>query len=320
MQRRLRKKHKVKMGKKNKSQSSEAREKTKEMAPLYTDIACNRDAGISTWEGMYRLLEEEKRRILKVTAVAGAPRSSEASLEDLACSFLHRIAARPKILPYTDMVKWILDDAELNNRQFKIQGHGIVGSFAAQDLKLMYHLPEPQATYNAQFVKKFAAENPDLSDTTKEWSRRDEPLKKDKNGMYNTGSLTSPYCFAAAMFCRLFGMPDINKFSSEWLPLIDAATNADIIYWAKILSDNLYTAVINYRSKRSLSQRIYPPFYLSAYVCFLFVMCLNFPLWVGNGLPRTHYLSMFIIRCYGILSSSLTSNRFATGLFCPCIE
>lgn len=130
----------------------------------------------------------------------------------------------------------------------------------------MYHLPEPQVTYNAQFIKKFMAENPDLSETTKDWSEKEEPLKKDKNGMYNTGSLTSPYCFAAAMLCRLFGMPAINKFLSEWLPLTDAATNADIMDWAKILSDNLYMAVINYRSKRSLSQRVYPPFYLSAYV------------------------------------------------------
>ena len=157
------------MGKKNKAQSSETRENTKEMAPLYTDAACNKDAGISTWEGMYKILEEENPRIIKVTAaIAGASRSSEASLEDLACSFLHRIAARLKILPYIDMIKWILDDAELANRQFKVQGHWLVGSFAAQDLKLMYHLPEPQATYNAEFVKKFAVENPDLSDTTKE--------------------------------------------------------------------------------------------------------------------------------------------------------
>ena len=85
------------MGKKNIARGSETREKTKEMAPLYTDTTCNRDAGISTWEGMYRLLEEENPRIMKVTAaVAGASRPSEASLEDLACSFLHRIEARPK--------------------------------------------------------------------------------------------------------------------------------------------------------------------------------------------------------------------------------
>ena len=46
------------MGKKNKAQGSETKEKTKEMVPLYTDTACNRDVGISTWESMYRLLEE----------------------------------------------------------------------------------------------------------------------------------------------------------------------------------------------------------------------------------------------------------------------
>ena len=154
----------VEMGKKNKAQSFEV----KEMAPLYTHTACNRDVGISTWEGMYTLLEEENPKVMKVTAVAGSQCSSKASLEELACSFLHRIAARPKILPYTDMIKWILDSTEMKNRQFKIQGQGLIGSFAAQDLKLMYHLPEPQATYNTQFIEKFVAENLNLSETTKD--------------------------------------------------------------------------------------------------------------------------------------------------------
>ena len=81
------------------------------------------------------------------------------------------------------MIMWILDNAELQGRQFKVQGHGLIGSFTAQDLKLMYHLPEPQTTYNMQFIKKFAAENPNLAETTKEWTRREEPLKRDKNGM-----------------------------------------------------------------------------------------------------------------------------------------
>lgn len=111
-------------------------------------MACNRNAGIATWEGMYSLLEEENPRVMKFTVVASSQTSSEASLEELACSFLHRIAARPKILPYTNMVKWILDSAEMKNRQFKIHGQGLIGSFAAQDLKLMYHLLEPHATYN----------------------------------------------------------------------------------------------------------------------------------------------------------------------------
>ena len=108
------------MGKKHKAQGSEMKEKAKEMAPLYTDTACNRDAGISTSEGMYRLLEEENPKVMKVDSTAGSPNSSEASLEELACSFLHRIVARPKILPYTFMIRWILDNAELQGRQFKV--------------------------------------------------------------------------------------------------------------------------------------------------------------------------------------------------------
>lgn len=127
----------------------------------------------------------------------------------------------------------------------------------------MYHLPEPQPTYSTQFIEKFVAENPNLSEATKDWSRKDELLKKDKHSMYSTGSLTSPYCFAVAMLCRLFGILDINKFSSEWLPLLDATTISIIV--DLIFSDNLIIAIVNYESKRSMSQRIYPPFYLAEY-------------------------------------------------------
>ena len=102
----------VKMGKKRKAPSSEE----KEMAPLYTDTACNRDARIATWEGMYNLLEEENPRVMEVVATTGSNGSSEASLKEIACSFLHRIVARPKIIPYTDIFKWILDNAEIRNR------------------------------------------------------------------------------------------------------------------------------------------------------------------------------------------------------------
>ena len=127
------------MGKKEKSSSSE----NKEMASLYADTACNKDAGISTWEGMYNLLEEENPVVMKVLATAGSSNTSEATLKELACSFLHRIAARPRILPYTDMVRWVLDSADISDRQFKTPSEELIGSFTIEDLRLMYKLPEP---------------------------------------------------------------------------------------------------------------------------------------------------------------------------------
>ena len=44
------------MGKKGKVLVAE----DKEMTPLYTDTTCNKNVGITTWAGMYSLLEEEK--------------------------------------------------------------------------------------------------------------------------------------------------------------------------------------------------------------------------------------------------------------------
>ena len=233
------------MGKKEKSSSSE----NKEMASLYADTACNKDAGISTLEGMYKLLEDENPVVIKVAATAGSKDTSEATLRDLACSFLHRIAARPRILPYTDMVRWVLDSTDISDRQFRTPSEELIGSFTIEDLRLMYKLPEPQATFNRQFMEEFAKEHSNLAECTKEWTKRSELLKKNRQGMYITGSLTSPYCVTAAMLCRLFGKPDINMILPEWLPLLNAAVNSTIADWAKILYDNLTTAIFHYRSK-----------------------------------------------------------------------
>jgi len=121
------------MGKKSKASSSEE----KEMAPLYTNTTCNRDVGIATWESMYNLLEEENPRVMEVTATTGSHSSSEATITELACSFLHRIAARPKILPYMDMVKWILDSVDVINRQFKTQGQELTESLFSQNVNFI---------------------------------------------------------------------------------------------------------------------------------------------------------------------------------------
>lgn len=106
------------MGKKGKVLSSE----NKEMMPLYTNTACNRDIDITTWEGMYNLLEEDNPKVMEATATAGSQGSSEASVANLTCSFLHQIVARPKILPYTNMVKWVLESSDIKKRYFKTQG------------------------------------------------------------------------------------------------------------------------------------------------------------------------------------------------------
>lgn len=125
------------MGKKGKNHVSEK----SEMTPLFTDTTCSHDAGISMWEAMYQLLEDEQPRKMQVPVIADGRGSSEASLTELACSFLHRIATRPKILSYTDMVKWIINYIDISDRQFKMVSQEVMGSFTPNNFRHMYHLP-----------------------------------------------------------------------------------------------------------------------------------------------------------------------------------
>lgn len=73
------------MGKKGKALVVEE----KEMTPLFTDTTSTKVVSISTWEGMYSLLEEENPRVMEVKATTDSRGSSEASITKLPCSFLH---------------------------------------------------------------------------------------------------------------------------------------------------------------------------------------------------------------------------------------
>lgn len=91
---------------------------------------------------MYDLLEEEKLRPLVAKAMTDAYVSSNASYFETSCSFLHCIAARRKIIPYTDMVKWIIDVVDISDKEFKNHRKEVMG-YLAKILWIMYHLPEP---------------------------------------------------------------------------------------------------------------------------------------------------------------------------------
>lgn len=89
------------------------------------------------------------------------------------------------------MVKWIIDETDISDREFSTRNQGVMGYFTPDNLRLMYHLPEPQAIYNRQCVEKFSKENDDPVDCTQTWSNNEENIKKDINGMYTTSFVRS---------------------------------------------------------------------------------------------------------------------------------
>ena len=70
---------------------------------LISDTTCL-SLGNTSWQSIYNLIEEEDPEEASEEATANSTNKSEASLKDLANSYLQRIAAHEKVLPYTDVV------------------------------------------------------------------------------------------------------------------------------------------------------------------------------------------------------------------------
>jgi len=125
--------------------------------------------------------------------------------------------------------------------------------------------------------------------------------------MYSVASLIAPYLYFAAILCRLFGYAHATKFSVEWVPLIDDASNYIVMDWENFLSNNLACHIIEYRRNHYASTRTIHPFYMYAYVmdvvCFIF----HFPI---MGWKWTHHDPMKIHVYHKVLQKSCFSENF----------
>jgi len=239
---------------------------------LILDTTCI-GLGNASWQSIYNLIEAEEPEETMEEATVGSTNKSEASLKDLANSYLHRIVAREKFLPYTDVVRWLIEEIPVLNRTFCTVDERIFGSFKPDDLRKMYHLPKPEKKYNKAFLEKFSAENETESAPIRQWRQNPAKHKHESSGKYFVDSLSSPYCYDGAMMCRMWGMHDSVKFTIEMVPLMEAVVNSYVMDWANILSDKLASAILDFRFNSCKTARTIPPFYYNAFV--MDILCFN---------------------------------------------
>jgi len=92
-------------------------------------------------------------------------------------------------------------------------------------------------------------ENLNPAKLIKEWRKYPNKHKRDDRGMYSLASLLGSFSEVPTMMCHIFGLANTQKFSEEWVPLIDATSDNYIMDWRAILSNNLSMQIRNYRQK-----------------------------------------------------------------------
>ena len=84
-----------------------------------------------------------------------------------------------------------------------------------------------------------------------------------------------PFLLLAAMFCRLYGLPNCSLFKKKWVPMENhVLLTCDSFYWAQILSFNLWEEIEKYEKTHDNRK---PSFYMSGFVMDAFCVSSSFP-------------------------------------------
>jgi hypothetical protein len=202
---------------------------------------------------------------------------------------MHKVAARPRLLPYYDMIRWALDHVDIPTRTIISEQNVTIGTFRPENLQTMYKLPPTSDfTYNAEFLEGFKQKECEqytkiLSDLIKDWVSHPSKFRADNNGIYSISSLEPQFKYVAMMTCRLYGREDTMHFFLPWVPLMYTVAEGSSFDWAKMLSDSLTSWIIEYRTQKA--SRKAAPFFMFAYLMDAVCSMTPFPLMNWSWAP-----------------------------------
>jgi hypothetical protein len=204
-------------------------------------------------------------------------------------SRMHRVAARPRLLPYYDMVRWALDHVDIPTRTIMNEQRVTIGTFRSEHLQTMYKLPTTSDhTYGAEFLEEFKEKECEQYDKTmssliKDWVSNTAKFRADTHGIYSIASLEPQYRYVAMMTCRLYGKEDTSHFFLAWVPLMFRVAEGCSFNWAKMLSDSLTNRVTEYREQKENGKA--SSFFMSAYIMDTICSMTPFPLMSWSWTP-----------------------------------
>jgi hypothetical protein len=122
-------------------------------------------------------------------------------------SGMHRVAARPRLLPYYDMIRWALDHVDIPTRTIMDEQRVTVGTFRPEHLQTMYKLPATSDySYGSEFLEEFKEKecvqyDKTMSSLIKDWVSNAAKFRADSNDIYSIALLEPHYRYVAMMTC-----------------------------------------------------------------------------------------------------------------------
>jgi hypothetical protein len=132
--------------------SEEAGESSNLDGDVISDTTPHVVDSVKSWRQIFEILDYEIRNCPDDFG----NEKTENKLRDIAESELHKIATRPRLMPYNDMISWALEKIDIQTRSILNSQKVVVGSFRPEHIQVMYKLsPTSKYIYNVEFVEEF---------------------------------------------------------------------------------------------------------------------------------------------------------------------
>jgi hypothetical protein len=185
-------------------------------------------------------------------------------------------------MPYNDMIRWALENIDVQTRSIINHQKVLVGSFGPEHLQVMYNLsPNPKYNYNVAFMLEFEQKeciqyDKIYLDIIRSWWGHPEKFRAEAHHMYATTSLYVHMIYVAMILYILFRKKSPTHFPVEWVSIMHKGAEGYTFIRDKMLSDNLAKEIIEYKMEKSKGQPA--PFYMSTYVIVTIYFMTPFPL------------------------------------------
>lgn len=84
---------------------------------------------------MYKYFQDEGPRVaIRAVLIDDETSTLEATAQDMMNSFLHITGVMPRIIPYTNMVRWVIETTDIMDRKFHNWKFTMIGFFSSQGL------------------------------------------------------------------------------------------------------------------------------------------------------------------------------------------
>ena len=110
---------------------------------------------IRSWMQIFTILEHE---VINFLDDSGDEKNDTqgTKIKIIAESELHKISTWLKLMPYNDMISWVLENTDVQTRSIINHQKVVAGSFSLEHLQVMYKIsPNTNYIYNVVFMMEF---------------------------------------------------------------------------------------------------------------------------------------------------------------------